>query len=255
MIPQLVGKLNQFTISGASNTIATVTLKLNLNILSDKLIKNPAQFLPALNVGGLNNGPCLCDDSNAAATYDYTFSLSFASPSTGAAAALVSPSTVSFSVPNDLTPIVYAIDPTDYSLSQIVGSTSIDGQLFQILGSQFLVLNALVTTNTVLTSQIAAYLAALGVPSTNAGLAKLLALPATDVATGIAFDPSTDTFTVSFNTVPASSPAPPAIPVDLSTLFDPVTITTPAFSAAHYLTFVPSCNKDKCDSYWVVTDF
>jgi hypothetical protein len=109
MIKEVVNRLaGRFTRSGF------VTVKFILNVLSKKLIKDPAQLIPTLNVGGVTNGPCICETANAA-QFDYTFNLRYEVVGDATFATLASGSSVVFSYPNNsklFDPIVLGVPAT-----------------------------------------------------------------------------------------------------------------------------------------------
>lgn len=235
MVQQIIQKLTRFTGTGF------VRVRLNLNVLSKKIIKDPAQLIPTLNTGGLNNGPCLCD-SAPAVQYDYTFLLAFAeSPTIGAPSVLTTGSTVTFSSPNNPRAEVFAIDPTTLGLSHVVNSTaSIAPLLFTFLSSMVLILPSDILAN---------LLIGLGVPPTDPGVIYLEGLSPGTIVPGItvALD-QTGALTL---TVPV--PGAPSFVITVPTSLT-VTSSIPSSSPAHYVSFVPSCDKEGCDSYYIATN-
>jgi len=184
MIREIVQRLNgRFTGTGF------VSVRLVLNVLSKKLIKDPAQLIPTLNTGGVNNGPCICDSSNAAQfDYDFLFAFAPATP-TSAFSTLTEGSTVALSGPNNPAIATFFIDPATLALSLIVPPT------------------AAFTSFVTIVDAILSMAGSGSIPIDPAILASLA------VAVG-------------------------AIPVD---------------SPAHYYSFIPSCEQDGCDGYWVAT--
>jgi len=95
MIPQLISRL---TVMGSG----MVQIPFILNVLSNKLIKDPVQLQSTLNTGNAN-GPCMCNTINTT-QYNYVFNLEYAAipPSLGASGnAEFIRGSVTFSIPNN----------------------------------------------------------------------------------------------------------------------------------------------------------
>jgi len=184
MIREIVQRLaGRFTGTGF------VAVRLVLNVLSKKLIKDPAQLIPTMNTGGINNGPCICDSSNAA-QFDYDFLFAFAPATPGATiSSLITGSTVTFSAPNIATIATFAIDPVTLKLSLLLPASP---ELTEFL--------------TEINDAIAALASFIG--------SGVIPLP------------------IAIPTIAASLPLDPP---------------------AHYYSFIPSCEQDGCDGFWVAT--
>jgi hypothetical protein len=115
MIPEIFNRVNsRFT--APAGTI-TLSVKLQLHVLSNELLKDPSKASPILNTGSPTNGICICN-STGAATWDYTFT--FTLTSTGTGAATVTALTVTLSDPTNPSVVTFNVDLTDFSLTQPV---------------------------------------------------------------------------------------------------------------------------------------
>lgn len=111
IIRELINKLRgRFSGSGF------VSIRFVLNVLSKKLIKDPAQAITTLNTDGITNGPCFCETANAA-KFDYDFLFQFGpNIATPAVSELISAS-VRFSGPNVDNIITLHINPVTLALT------------------------------------------------------------------------------------------------------------------------------------------
>lgn len=223
MVPQIIKKLTGFTGTGI------VTIILQLNVISKKLIKDPAQVTPTLNTGGIVNGICICDSSSPA-TYDYTFNLAFASSELGPSVlSTTSPSTLTFSAPNNPVVAQFAIDPNTLNLIPQTQQSFINfiAASIGIIFIQFFLVDL---------DEIVPLLALLGI--SNPTLTNII-------------DNSTGVPTVSVNGTLIVITGNP------STLGSYSIVTPgifPATSPAHYVSFVSSCGKNSNNNYWVATN-
>jgi len=232
MIPQIIQRL-RFTGAGF------VKIRMVLNVLSKKLIKDPAQLVPTLNTGGVNNGPCICDASSAA-EYDYTFLFAFtADRGIGTLSSLTTRSTVTFSAPNNATVATFDIDPVTLALSVPV---------FGIANtSAFLATLVTAILPTLPPLEVVGFLTALGVPAGE--LTTLVATIGADSVVTVTTNPIPGFITITVNTSP-----PTIVPVRLPATPLPVISSIPVSSPAHYVSYVPSCEKEGCEGYWVATN-
>jgi len=218
MIPQLITRL-----SGRFSGSGPVTLKLNLNVDSKKLIKDPAQPVPTLNTGGPNNGPCICDTTGSA-VFDYTFLFNV----------------VNGSVDTGFTSSVIFSIPSNGDGSRIV---------FNSLGDVVLAVPA---SNTLLLSLLAPFTGAAAVALGAAGLNLLATLGVTPPVGTTAATllqvtsplPGILSFTFSGN---VTGTVPNFVSATVNAGF--IDITSPA----HYISFIPSCEGDECDGSWFAT--
>lgn len=193
MIKEIVQRLaGRFTGTGF------VSVRLVLNVLSKKLIKDPAQIIPTLNTGGVNTGLCLCDTTNSA-QFDYTFLFAFAQSNTSAFSTLTQGSTVTFSGPNIPSILTFSIDPVPSCGLSVQPTGSIVDPV-----------------NFALSLRVTA-------------------------------DPALINFLVLIDEI-INSGGEPLIPI-------PVFIgSIPVNSPAHYYSFIPSCQQDCNDGFWVATN-
>ena len=233
IIPQLIQKLlGKF--SGTGNVI----VKFLLNIMSKKIIKAPAQVTSTLNTGGIVNGPCVCDSTSA--VYDYTFNFAFVSGSPSSILSTVSPSYLTFSAPNNAVAAQFTIDPSTLNLipqtsanllNFIVGvliSDLISGQDSPFPSTSLPSYVALLASIGATSVQIAAFTTFFDAAQT-AGSDITITLTGTTI---------TFTATGTFS----------------GTFVFPVPNIVIASSPAQYVSFVPSCEKGDCKSYWVATN-
>ena len=244
MIPQIISKLQ-----GKFLGTGIVTVKLLLNILSKKLIKAPAQANLILNTGGVINGPRICD-SVAAAVYDYTFIFSFVagpgSPSTASVLSTTSASYLTFSAPNNAVVAQYTIDPVTLNLIPQNSQNTVNLVAGTI--AALLVLNDnFIDESTPLNNGHAIIEVITFFGATSAQLAALnIFLYAAYDSPGLS---TNVTATLCGTTITLT-----ATGTFSGTFVFPVPNIVIASSPAQYVSFVSSCEKDGCKSYWVATN-
>jgi len=249
MIPELFNRVNnKFSLPAPTlvngvltPATATLTVELLLHVISKKLIKDPAQANPTLNTGAPVNGPCICDTSSAA-TYDYTFNFTLEGPVTGTVAGLarVTDLQIIFSTPNNAAEQTIIVDvsganPTFALAVPIIASPSV---------LNFFVANLVFTIgiDSVLTLPLAALLESIGVTiPADAVIGSTLVTAVPGITPG--------TVIVSFTT----GGSPPEV-ITVTVPMEDIIGTIPVFSPAHYVSFVPSCDKDECDEFFVATN-
>jgi len=225
MLPQLQQRLQ-----GKFSGTGPVTINLLLNVESERLIKDPAQPNPVLNTSGPNNGPCICD-SNGLAVYNYDFVFNIVN---GALAAAPNYSTVSLTVPANGIGAQFVFDSSLVLQAAIPASNTL---LSALLASFLTTPNA--AGPVILGNAGVNLLASLGIVASVAGV------PFT-AATLLAVSPNaTGGFTLSF-----SGPVTGSLTLAAGSV---VSGFVPVKSPAHYVSFIPSCNKDECDSNWFAT--
>lgn len=241
MINPLASKVaNAYTATlpaGVTNATVGIQITLLLNLLSNKLIKDPAQLTPVLNNGNTNNGPCICD-SSAAAQWDYTFNftLSFA----GAAGAsgisgTVTNATITLSAPNNPQVLTVLVTPTNSSSTLGAANSTFDLSIPipSSVGNTQLILLGLTNVESD-TTTIDAILEGYGV------------IPPTGY-TSVTFNQNASSPNLIDANFMCSNSCTSVI------TFDPFPGAIPIASPAHYVSFVPSC-EDKCDSFWIATN-
>lgn len=106
MVNSIIDKIkNKFTLFSGT---ATIKITFMLGILSNNLIKDPAEFFPILNSGNVDNVPCIC---NAESTASYGYSFMFNMTNTGSISGITS-GTLTFIVPNNITGATFSILPS-----------------------------------------------------------------------------------------------------------------------------------------------
>lgn len=146
MIPEIAKRLNIFTLTtilgpGGQVLPGFVKIRFVLNILSKRLVKNPAQIIPILNTGRIESGPHICNSVNII-QFDYDFLFRFG-PSNRTVvgvfpAILDGLSIVNLSAPNNPIVETFSIDPeNNFALSLDIPVDPILNAFLQFIENQF----------------------------------------------------------------------------------------------------------------------
>lgn len=216
MIPELIQKL-QGKFIGSGN----ITIKFLLNILSKKIIKAPAQNNLILNTG-FNS--CM----NNSAIYDYTFNFPLISTTGTSILNNLLPWTLTFSVPNNPIFSQFVIDPNTYDLISQDQENFINLSADTIYGFGQPLVNG---------GAIIGVITSLGATSSQIDELRVFLEPLADrslIAT-------------------ASGTIITLISGSSSYVF-PVPNIVISTSVAQYISFVSSCERGKCENYWISTN-